>query len=299
MGELTRRARIACAAVVGIVRRRSTLLLLGVAGVALLGALLSSSWSAHGQALDLASVDTGSLWNNQGEAHLRNATTANPPLNPDPASDGVNSQPTSGQLRAVFSSVADTSASGGLAPTQTLEPEVLVTPTSLRIAEGSSGTYWIFLQSAPSANVTIVISAGAGATAYPAEVKFTPTAWRSPQIITVTGVEDMDSNDGRATITHEVKTGSASEYLSLDVRDVQVVIQDDDDAGISASPARMRIAEGDSGTIDVNLEAPPTADVTITGTISDAQWATIRAGDADVYEHRLEHAETVHPDQRG
>ena len=276
MGALTWRARMACAPVVGIVRRRSTLLLLEVAGVALLGALLSSSWSAHGQALDMASVDAGSLRIDQGDAHLATATAPDSPLNPDLASDGVNSQPTSGQLRAVFSSVADTSASVGLAPTQTLEPEVLVTPTSLRIAEGSSGTYWIFLQSAPSANVTIVISAGAGVTAYPAGVKFTPTAWRSPQIITVTGVEDMDSNDGRATITHEVKTGSASEYLSMDVRDVQVVIQDDDDAGISASPARMRIAEGDSGTIDVNLEAPPTADVTITGTISDAQWATIQ-----------------------
>ena len=276
MGQLTRRARAVRAAVVGIVRRRPMLLLLGVAGAALLGALLSSSWSAHGQGLDMPSVDAGSLWNNQGEAHLRNATTANPPLNPDPASDGVNSQPTSGQLRAVFSSVADAPTSGGLAPTQTPDPEVLVTPTFLRIDEGGSGTYWIWLRTAPSGNVTVVISAGASVTAYPAEVKFTPTAWRSPQIITVTGVDDMDSNDGRATITHEVKTGSASEYLSLDVRDVQVVIQDDDDAGISASPARMRIAEGDSGTIDVKLEAPPTADVTITGTISDAQWATIQ-----------------------
>ena len=190
MGELTRRARIACAAVVGIVRRRSTLLLLGVAGVALLGALLSSSWSAHGQGLDMASVDTGSLWVDRDAALLETSTTTHSPLNPDHASDDLNSQPTSGPIRAVFSSVADTSTSGGLAPTQTLEPEVLVTPTSLRIAEGSSGTYWIFLQSAPSANVTIVISAGAGATAYPAEVKFTPTAWRSPQIITVTGVDD-------------------------------------------------------------------------------------------------------------
>ena len=263
MGELTRRAR---AAVFGIIRHRPTLLLVGVAGAALLSALLSSSWSAHGQGLDIASVDAGSLWVDRDAALLETSTTTHSPLNPDHASDGVNSEPTSGQLRAVFSSVADTSTSGGLAPTQTLEPEVLVTPTSLRIAEGSSGTYWIFLQSAPSANVTIVISAGAGVTAYPAEVKFTPTAWRSPQIITVTGLDDADANDVRAAITHEVKTGSASEYLSLDVESVQVVIEDDDDAGISASPTRMRIAEGDSGTIDVRLEAPPAADVTVAAT---------------------------------
>ena len=275
MGELTRRARIVCAAVVGIVRRRHTLLLLGVAGVALLGALLSSSWSAHGQGLDMASVDDGSLWIDRGDAHLATATPPDSPLNPDHAFDGVNSQPASGQIRAVFSSIADAPTSGGLAPTQTLQPGVLVTPTYLKIAEGSSGRYRIYLRSAPSANVTIVISAGAGVTAYPAEVRFTPANWRSSRVITVTGLDDADSNDGTATITHEVKTGSASEYLSLDVRSVQVVIQDDDDAGISTSPARMRIAEGDSGTIDVKLEAPPTADVTITGTISDGQWATI------------------------
>ena len=275
MGELTRRARLVCAAVVGIVRRRHTLLLLGVAGVALLGALLSSSWSAHGQGLDVGSVDAGSLWIDQGDAHLRSAITTNSPLNPDHAFDGVNSQPTSGQIRAAFSSVADTPPSGGLAPTQTPQPQVLVTPTYLSIAEGGSGRYWIYLRSVPSANVTIVISAGAGVTAHPTEVRFTPTAWRSPQVITVTGLDDADSNDGTATITHAVKTGSASEYLSLDVRSVQVVIQDDDDAGISTSPARMRIAEGDSGTIDVKLEAPPTADVTVTGTVSDGTWATI------------------------
>ena len=275
MGELTRRARLVCAAVVGIVRRRHTLLLLGVAGVALLGALLSSSWSAHGQGLDVGSVDAGSLWIDQGDAHLRSAITTNSPLNPDHAFDGVNSQPTSGQIRAAFSSVADTPPSGGLAPTQTPQPQVLVTPTYLSIAEGGSGRYWIYLRSVPSANVTIVISAGAGVTAHPTEVRFTPTAWRSPQVITVTGLDDADSNDGTATITHAVKTGSASEYLSLDVRSVQVVIQDDDDAGISTSPDRMRIAEGDSGTIDVKLEAPPTADVTVTGTVSDGTWATI------------------------
>ena len=76
MGELTRRARLVCAAVVGIVRRRHTLLLLEVAGVALLGALLSSSWSAHGQGLDPASVDASSLWIDRGDAHLRDRDTS-------------------------------------------------------------------------------------------------------------------------------------------------------------------------------------------------------------------------------
>ena len=121
MGELTQRARRVCVAVCGIVRHRPTLLLVGVAGVAVLGALLSSSWSAHGQGLDIASVDGGSLRNDQDSAHLRSATTLNSPLNPDHASDGAHSQPTSGQIRAVFSSVADIPTSGGPAPTQTTQ----------------------------------------------------------------------------------------------------------------------------------------------------------------------------------
>ena len=155
----------------------------------------------------MASVEAGSFWIDQGDAHLRSATTTNSPLNPDRASNDVNSQPTSGQIRAVFSSVADAPTGGGLAPTQTLDPEVLVTPTYLSIDEGGSGRYRIYLRTAPSANVTVVISAGAGVTAYPAEVRFTPTAWRDPQIITVTGLDDTDSNDGRATITHASQDG--------------------------------------------------------------------------------------------
>ena len=260
----SRGARRVCAAVFGVVRHRPTLLLVGVAGAALLSALLSSSWSAHGQGLDIASVDAGSLWIDRDAALPETATITHSPLHPDHPSDDLNSQPTSGPIRAVFSSIVDTPASGGPAPTQTLEPKVLVTPTFLRIAEGGSGTYWIYLRSAPSANVTVVISAGAGLTAYPAEVKFTPTTWRSAQIITITALDDTDANDGTATISYAIKTGSASEYLSVDLRSVRVVIEDDDDAGISASATRMRIAEGDSGTIDVKLEPPPTTDVTVT-----------------------------------
>ncbi len=169
----------------------------------------------------------------------------------------------------------DSHTSGGSAPMQSVQPEVLVTPTYLRISEGGSGRYWVYLRSAPSADVTVVISAGAGVSIHPSQVKFTPGNWRNSQIITVTALDDADANDGTATITHAIKTGSASEYLNSDVESVRVAIEDDDDAGISTSPARMRIAEGDSGTIDVRLEAPPTADVTVSGTLSDSEWATI------------------------
>ena len=124
---------------------------------------------------------------------------------------------------------------------------MLVTPTNLTIDEGSSGRYWLYLRSAPSADMTVVISAGEGVTVHPTEVKFTPTRWRGSQEITVNGVDDADANDGIATITHAIKIGSASEYLSVDVQTVRVAIEDDDDPGISTSPARMRIAEGDSG----------------------------------------------------
>ena len=214
-----------CRVVMEMGSARAARLLVGVAGAAVLGALLSGAWSVHGQGLDPASL----------EIHT----------------------------------------SGGSAPMQSVQPEVWVTPTFLRISEGGSGRYRIYLRSAPSADVTIVISAGAGVTTYPTKVTFTRTAWRSSQVITVTGVDDLDANDGTATITHEIDAFSASEFLSADVQDVQVKIEDDDDPGISASPARMRIAEGDSGTIDVRLESPPTADVTVSGTISDGQWAAI------------------------
>ncbi len=214
-----------CRGVMEVSSARATRLLVGVAGAALLGAMLSGTWSVHGQGLDTAS--------------------------------------------------SDISTSDGPAPFQSTQVEVLVTPTNLTIDEGSSGRYWLYLRSAPSADMTVVISAGEGVTVHPTEVKFTPTRWRGSQEITVNGVDDADANDGIATITHAIKIGSASEYLSVDVQTVRVAIEDDDDPGISTSPARMRFAEGHTGTIDVRLEAPPTADVTVSGTVSHTQWATI------------------------
>src|SRR5688500_2281975 len=76
----------------------------------------------------------------------------------------------------------------------------------LRTTEsGGQETFAIVLDARPTANVTIPLSSSDEneGTVAPGRVTFTPANWNAPQIITVTGVDD-DDTDGDAAYTIEV-----------------------------------------------------------------------------------------------
>ena len=107
-------------------------------------------------------------------------------------------------------------------------PGVTVTPTSLTIAEGGSGTYTVTLNTLPAGDVTVAIvdpTDNTDVTAEPASLTFTTTNWSTAQTVTVSAVQDTDATDDTATVTHTV-SGYGSVVTGASVT---VTVTDDDD----------------------------------------------------------------------
>ena len=86
-------------------------------------------------------------------------------------------------------------------------PGATVTPTDLTIAEGSSGTYTVALDTQPSGDVIVAIvdpTDNTDVTAEPAALTFTTSNWTSAQTVTVSAIQDADMDDDTATVTHTV-----------------------------------------------------------------------------------------------
>ena len=100
---------------------------------------------------------------------------------------------------------------------------------SLTIAEGSSGTYTIVLDSQPTADVTVAINdpSNTDVTAEPASLTFSSTDWNTPKTVTVNAAQDADAEDETATVTHTV-TSTDSIYSGASANSVAVSVTDDE-----------------------------------------------------------------------
>ena len=121
---------------------------------------------------------------------------------------------------------------------------VTVSPTTLRVDEGSSAPYTVVLESQPTADVTVTVS---GATPYVSVDKtvltFTPSSWQAEQTVTVSAADDDDAGRRPVTLTHTVAGG---DYGSEDADSVEVTINDNDTTTVSVDDEK---AEEGAGTI--------------------------------------------------
>ena len=107
-------------------------------------------------------------------------------------------------------------------------PAIVVSKESVAVDEGGTGTYTVRLDVRPNESVTVNIASGdtGVATVAPASLTFTASSWNVERDVTVTGVQDGDSNTSSAIVTHSA-TG---------LEDVQVfVVVHDDDSGACPS----------------------------------------------------------------
>ena len=95
----------------------------------------------------------------------------------------------------------------------TTTPQVVASPTSLSVTQGSTGAFGVTLSSAPTSNVTVTVSRTSGNTGLSVtsggSLTFTPSNWNTAQNVTVTA---DSSSTGSATFT-----ASASGYTSATV----------------------------------------------------------------------------------
>lgn len=161
-------------------------------------------------------------------------------------------------------------------------PGVTVTPTSgLVVAEtGSSDTFTVVLNAAPTDDVNIGVSSGdeTEATALPALLTFTPMNWNAPQTVTVTGVDDV-ATDGDQLFTIELDYAMSADlaYNGLDVDDATGTNRDDESPAIVIDPTSgLETSEaGGTATFSIVLQSEPVADVMIPLVSSDTGEGTV------------------------
>ncbi len=163
--------------------------------------------------------------------------------------DGV----VSGEANDVGISITDNDTAG-----------LVISPTSLGVAEGDDASYTVELATLPTGTVTVAITVPAGTdlTLDTTSLTFSTSTWDDAQTVTVTAGEDDDTTDDTATLTHDASGGG---YDNLG-RELAVTVTDNDAAGLVLSPTSLEVDEGDDASYTVKLAAAPSSTVTVTVT---------------------------------
>jgi large repetitive protein len=158
---------------------------------------------------------------------------------------------------------------------------ILVSPSSVSVNEsGTSSTFTVALQSQPTANVVIALSSSNSAegTASPASLTFTALNWNAPQIVTVTGVDDVVADGAQVfSIVTAPAASTDVNYSALNGPDVSVTNVDNDSAGVTVVPnAGLSTSEGGGiALFTVVLNSQPTGNVTIGLSSSDVSEGSV------------------------
>ena len=134
---------------------------------------------------------------------------------------------------------------------------LVLTPTTLDVGEGSTGTVNAHLTAQPTADVVVDVASSNPLVAAiaPATLTFTPANWMVDQSVLVNGVQDLDTAAGTATVN----------FTSPDLTAAAVTVQvaDDDVLGITTSVSGVSLTEGATGTFTVQLSQLPSGTVTV------------------------------------
>jgi hypothetical protein len=146
---------------------------------------------------------------------------------------------------------------------------VLVTPTSLTVNEGATGTVYVTLRYQPAANTTVNVTLDSAiATASSSSLTFTPANYATAQPLTITGVQDNDGVNDTTTLSL-TSTGATATSVAMTITDddpIAVTIQ-------SGSPAS--VLEGGTAIFTVRLAAQPSTTVDVTCTSNDTSSVTV------------------------
>ncbi len=141
---------------------------------------------------------------------------------------------------------------------------------------GATDSYTIVLNSQPTGDVAVSLSADVDSTISTSSIVFTPINWNVAQTLTITAVDDIfDEGAHFSTITHSV-TSTDPGYDGIAIVDVVANVIDNDTAGFTVSLISASTTEaGGTATFTVVLSTPPTGIVTTTVHSSDTTEGTI------------------------
>ena len=184
------------------------------------------------------------------------------------------------RIRAVNS--AGNSAESAVASATPVVPAtagVTLSATSLTVEEGSSNTYTVKLDKAPSANVMITVSGASGdVTVDGSPLTFTPGNFSATQTITVNAAADEDTTDDTATLTHAASSSDTDYGASLEIDDVDVTVTDTTPTlQLSTDPAA--VTEGTDIRLTVTSDQALTGNLTVSLTLAARSSSTFTAAD--------------------
>ncbi len=147
------------------------------------------------------------------------------------------------------------------------EVALVVSPESVTITEGGSGTYTVKLATEPTASVTVTVTGQAETdlTLDPASLTFEAAGgriWSTAQTVIVSAGEDDDATNDAAILT---LTATGGGYRTVKA-EVPVNTTDVDETGIVLSASTLAVAEEGSNRYTVALLTQPTAPVTVSVT---------------------------------
>ncbi|MCW2972951.1 MAG: hypothetical protein JWN72_1224, partial [Thermoleophilia bacterium] len=150
------------------------------------------------------------------------------------------------------------------------------------VKEGVAGKMFnIKLDTTPVADVTLVFAVTTGqAKTSITTMTFTPANWNDPQVITVSAVDDaIDEIDGLTDLINTTITSSDAAYQALTIAPFQVIVDDNDTAGIlvDASIPEAASEGGTNADYKIVLTSQPTSNVVIQLT-PDAQIGLVTPG---------------------
>ena len=156
-------------------------------------------------------------------------------------------------------------------------PAIRVHSKTVAINEGESRGYAIWMNTKPTANVTVTATEGEGdadlAITAPANKKltFTPGNYNYAQYLNVAAAQDDDLTNGSRTFTLAAASDDAG-YDGL-TQSVTATENDDDTPSIVVSSAAATVPEGGTATYNVRLSNKPSGGVTV---------AISASGDTDI-----------------
>ena len=138
---------------------------------------------------------------------------------------------------------------------------VNVTPSTLSINEGGTGTYRVKLATEPSASTSVDIVPVSMVS--PSILTFdrdntNGQLWSTYQTVTVTAAEDANAESETTILRHQVRDATVRNGF------VTVTVNDNDTRGVWLSETELEITEGSTGTYDIALNTEPTGTVTVT-----------------------------------
>ncbi len=144
--------------------------------------------------------------------------------------------------------------------------EAIINPSSATVHEGESGELGVRLMFPPLNTTRINVGAEGAISASPALLTFTAADWNHEQRVTVTGLQDQNVRDDLGSLRLS--------SLEIGVAAAPVLVIDDDEMTLLASPGAIVVPENGAGTFDLRLGFEPDGEVTVAVIPADPYLAT-------------------------